>query len=305
MRTHAPYPIGTPGRPWGAQEVADWRSRQTVKRSYMEDVLSIIEAQRLRFDVVEYGRLDVAPESYPLLALKNRAWRDELPCVLVTGGVHGYETSGVHGALRFLDQHAAGYEGRVNLIVAPCVSPWAYERIHRWNANAVDPNRSFHENSLAQESAALMRLVAPFRDRVLVHVDLHETTDSDESDFRPALAARDGVAHEPGEIPDGFYLVDDSERPQPEFQQAVIAAVAKITHIAPADARGEIIGSPMVAPGVIQYPLKQLGLCASITDATYKTTTEVYPDSPRANPVQCNAAQAAAVCAAIDFALAR
>jgi len=305
MRTHAPYPIGTPGRPWGAQEVADWRSRQTVKRSYKEDVLSIIEAQRSRFDVVEYGRLDVAPESYPLLALKNRAWRDELPCVLVTGGVHGYETSGVHGALRFLDQHAAGYEGRVNLIVAPCVSPWAYERIHRWNANAVDPNRSFHENSLAQESAALMRLVAPFRDRVLVHVDLHETTDSDESDFRPALAARDGVAHEPGEIPDGFYLVDDSERPQPEFQQAVIAAVAKITHIAPADARGEIIGSPMVAPGVIQYPLKQLGLCASITDATYKTTTEVYPDSPRVNPVQCNAAQAAAVCAAIDFALAR
>ncbi|MCB1578172.1 MAG: peptidase, partial [Xanthomonadales bacterium] len=46
-----------------------------------------------------------------------------------------------------------------------------------------------------------------------------------------------------GEIPDGFYLVDDSEHPQPEFQDAVIAAVAKVTHIAPADANGEIIGS--------------------------------------------------------------
>src|ERR1700677_4209604 len=149
-----------------------------------------------------------------------------------------------------------------------------------------------------------MRFVAPFRDRVLVHIDLHETTNSDESEFHPPLAARDGVAHTPGEIPDGFYLVDDSEHPQPEFQQAVIAAVAKIAPIAPADHRGEIIGSPIVAPGVIQYPLKRLGLCASITDAPYKTTTEVYPDSPRATPAQCNSAQVAAVCAAIDYALA-
>ncbi|MEO7052050.1 MAG: peptidase, partial [Rhodanobacter sp.] len=108
----------------------------------------------------------------------------------------------------------------------------------------------------------------------------------------------------PGEIPDGFYLVDDSEHPQPAFQQAIIEAVAKITHIAPADRGGAIIGSPMVAPGVIRYPLRQLGLCAGITDAPYKTTTEVYPDSPRATPAQCNAAQVAAVCAAIDFALA-
>ncbi len=78
----------------------------------------------------------------------------------------------------------------------------------------------------------------------------------------------------------------------------------KVTHIAPADKNGEIIGSPVVAPGIIRYPLKELGLCGSVTDAPYKTTTEVYPDSPRASAEQCNAAQVAAVCAAIDFALA-
>ena len=218
--------------------------------------------------------------------------------------MHGYETSGVHGALQFLEQRAADYAGTINLVVAPCVSPWAYERIHRWNRDAIDPNRSFRDDSPARESAALMRLVAPFRERVLLHIDLHETTDTDESEFRPALAARDGEAYEPGEIPDGFYLVDDSEHPQPEFQDAVIAAVAKVTHIAPADAKGEIIGSKVVAPGVIRYPLQKLGLCAGVTDARYRTTTEVYPDSPRATPEQCNAAQVAAVCAAIEFALA-
>src|SRR5882757_8820132 len=304
MTTHAPYPIGTPGLPWGVAEVATWLSRQTVKRSYETDVLRVIETLRSRFDVVQYGHLDYHPDKYPLFAIKSSDWRSSLPCALVTGGVHGYETSGVLGALQFADKHAATYEGRINLMVAPCVSPWAYEVIHRWNMHAVDPNRSFRENSPAQESAALMRLVAPFRDRVLVHIDLHETTDSDETEFRPALAARDGIEHVPGKIPDGFYLVDDSEHPQPEFQQAVLAAVAKITHIAPADRNGRIIGSRVVAPGVITYPLEQLGLCAGITPASFKTTTEVYPDSPRTTPEQCLVAQVTAVRAAIDFALA-
>lgn len=304
MTTQAFYPIGTPGQRWGEAEIAAWRSGQSVQRSYAADVLSRIDDLRAQFDVSEYGRLEYASGSYPLFAIRSRGWRDDLPVVLVTGGVHGYETSGVHGALRFAETSAASHAGRANLLIAPCVSPWGYERIHRWNADALDPNRSFRQDSPAQESAALMRLVAPLRERVLAHVDLHETTDSDESEFRPALAARDGLPFKPGEIPDGFYLVDDSVHPQPAFQQAIIEAVARVTHIAPADERGEIIGSPMVAPGVIRYSLRQLGLCAGITDAPYKTTTEVYPDSPRATPEQCNAAQVAAVCAAIDFALA-
>ncbi len=298
------YPIGTAGTPWGEAERAEWLALQRRQRSYEAEVLTVIERLRPRFDVEQYGRLVYGNERFPLMAIRSRDWRDELPVMLVTGGVHGYETSGVHGALQFMEQQAERYAGRVNLLVAPCVSPWAYERIHRWNANAVDPNRSFHQGSPAAESAALMQLVASVSEPVLMHIDLHETTDTDETEFRPALAARDGQPFEPGEIPDGFYLVDDSAHPQPDFQQAVIEAVEKVTHIAPADDNGEIIGSPVVARGVIQYPLKQLGLCAGITCARYKTTTEVYPDSPRATPEQCNAAQVAAVCAAIDYALA-
>lgn len=305
MISSTTYPIGTPGTPWGPAEVATWRARQTRKRSYADEVLSVVEGLRDRFEVTQYAQLDYSPDSYPLFVLKSRAWRDDLPCMLVTGGVHGYETSGVHGALRFAMQHAQAYEGRANIMIVPCVSPWGYERVHRWNPLALDPNRSFRVDSPAPESAALMRLVAPIRKRVLMHIDLHETTDSDESEFRPALAARDGLAHVPGSIPDGFYLVDDSENPQPAFQQAIIDAVAQVTHIAPADERGEIIGSTVFSPGVIRYAFEQLGLCAGITAARYKTTTEVYPDSPRATPEQCNAAQAAAVCAALDFALAQ
>ncbi len=303
--TRAPYPIGIAGQPWGAAEKAAWRARQARQRSYADDVVAVIAGFRERFDVVQYGELDYGADGrFPLFAVRDRAWRDGLPVMLVDGGVHGYETSGVHGALDFIDRHLADYAGRANVLVAPCVSPWGYESIQRWNADALDPNRNFRANSPAQESAALMRLVAPLRGRFAMHIDLHETTDTDESEFRPALAARDGKPFEPGTIPDGFYLVDDTENPQPAFQQAIIDAVAQVTHIAPSDPDGTIIGSPVVSPGVIRYALVELGLCAGITGARYTTTTEVYPDSPRATPEQCNAAQVAAARAAIDYALA-
>jgi len=295
------YPIGTPGQPWGAAELDQWRARQVRQRSYADDVLTTIEQLRNSFDVATYGEVVYGDEHFPLMAVRSRHWQPGLPGVLVTGGVHGYETSGVHGALRCLQQLAPRYAGRVNLLVAPCVSPWAYERFQRWNFDAIDPNRSFREASPAQESAALMELVAPLRGQLVAHIDLHETTNSDESEFRPAVAARDGKAFEPGTIPDGFYLVDDSANPQPAFQQAIINAVQQVTHIAPADAQGGIIGSPLVAHGVIHYAMSALGLCAGISGARYSSTTEVYPDSPRATPEQCIAAQVAAVGAVLTF----
>ena len=301
--TASAYTIATPGQPWGDAERAQWRARQVRQRRYDEDVLPKVEALHARFDVVEYGRIDAGDATYPLLALRNRGWDASRPLALVTGGVHGYETSGVHGALQFAERDADAFAGRIDLLIAPCVSPWAYEHVQRWNVDAIDPNRSFRAGSPAPESAALMDLVAPLRDRVLVHIDLHETTDSDEGEFRPALAARDGKPFEPGLVPDGFYVVGDSENPQLAFQQAIIAAVAPVTHIAPPDARGQIIGADVVAPGVILYPFKTLGLCAGLTNARYTSTTEVYPDSPRATPARCNEAQAAAARAAIAFAL--
>ena len=83
-------------------------------------------------------------ERYPLYAVKTRSWDSGKPYVLVTGGVHGYETSGVQGAILFLQSVAQKYSANFNILVIPCVSPWGYETIQRWNAAAVDPNRSFN-----------------------------------------------------------------------------------------------------------------------------------------------------------------
>lgn len=303
MPSTTPFPIGTPGVPWTDAERRQWRASVTKRRSYFDDVVPVIERLGAHFEVVTYGTLDTGDDGrFPLFLLKSRPWNDALPLALVTGGVHGYETSGVHGALRFAERDAPRFAGLLNLLIAPCVSPWGYERIQRWNPHAVDPNRSFKPDGAAAESRLLLEAITPLRGRFLAHLDLHETTDSDETEFRPALAARDGKPFEPGLIPDGFYLVDDSANPQPGFHAAIIAAVERVTHIAEPDAKGRLIEEPVQGRGVVHYDVRSLGLCAGLTGARFTTTTEVYPDSPRTTPERCNEAQATAVRAGLEFA---
>lgn len=298
------YPIGTLGQPWNDVEKRQWFEHRSIERSYSDEVLTSLGALDDIFEVTQYGALPLDPNRYPLMAVTLRSSNPDAPWVLITGGVHGYETSGVQGALGFLKSAALSYRDRVNLLVAPCVSPWGYEVVNRWNPNCHDPNRSFYAESPSEEAAALMQLVDEVSVDFVMHMDLHETTDSDESEFRPAVSARDGKPFEPGLIPDGFYTVGDTANPQHEFQAAIIAGVGEVTHIAPADGAGQIIGSDVTQLGVINYPCVELGLCAGITSARFTTTTEVYPDSPKATDQVCIDAQIAAVRAGLDFALA-
>ncbi|MDO6487153.1 M14 family metallocarboxypeptidase [Colwellia sp. 6_MG-2023] len=299
--------IGTLGQKWDATDKKQWFELQTIKRSYQDEVISKINTLSSHFDIVQYGALSVDKQRYPLFALKSKHWQSDKSTVLVSGGVHGYETSGVQGALRFLQNEAANldsnYSDYFNVLVVPCVSPWGYETINRWNPDAVDPNRSFYQGSPAQESVALMNFIQSLNVDILVHVDLHETTDTDNTVFRPALSARDAIEQKVWNIPDGFYLVGNTLNPQAEFQQAIIDAVEKVTHIAPADDSGKLIGVDIEQFGVINYPGRELGLCMGLTDANYVTTTEVYPDSPKSDDENCILAQVAAITGALDFIL--
>jgi len=296
------YSIGTPGKPWGDQEKEQWKANQTIKRSYKEEVLSKLDDIVPKgFKKQAYGALPYDESRYPLYAIVPHGFDSSKPSALVTGGVHGYETSGVQGALQFISTKLSHYAETFNVVVVPCVSPWGYETINRWNPLALDPNRSFFADSPSPEAKQLMKFVESIEQPLVLHIDLHETTDTDNSEFRPALAARDGVTHDNWNIPDGFYTVADTPKPELEFQKSVIKAVKAVTHIAPPDDNGKIIGADVVSEGVICYDKKSLFLCGGMTDAKYVTTTEVYPDSANATPENCNDAQVAAICAALDF----
>lgn len=303
MNQAQPYPIGVPGQPWAEAERAQWLALQQIQRLYQDEVLVKLEPLKQRFVIEQYGALSCDPKQYPLFAVRTREWEPGKPTALVTGGVHGYETSGVQGALRFLETEALRYARRFNILVVPCISPWGYETINRWNPNAVDPNRSFVVNSPSEEAACVMQYVATVSTQIAMHIDLHETTDTDNSEFRPALAARDNVEDEHSDIPDGFYLVGDTVRPVPEFQKQIVELVRAVTHIALPDERGRLIGVPLAQPGVVNYAMKSLGLCAGFSDSTYATTTEVYPDSPLVDNENCIQAQVAAVTGGLDFVI--
>jgi len=303
MHSEDNYPIGTPGQKWAEKENTQWFEAQTIKRSYQEEVVEKIIALNADFDIQQYGALTLNETRYPLFVIKTKNWDPSKKTVLVTGGVHGYETSGVQGALRFVETKANEYAEHFNIVVAPCISPWGYETVNRWNTKAIDPNRSFYQNSPAEESAAIMKCVAELNTEIFVHIDLHETTDTDNSTFRPALAARDAIEQKAWDIPDGFYLVGNSVAPVADFQKAIINAVEKVTHIAPSDESGKLIGVPLEQLGVINYAARKLGLCMGLTDAKYMTTTEVYPDSPKSDNENCNLAQVASITGGLDYIL--
>lgn len=278
---------------WQSSDIENWFNRQMVQRSYQDEVIRKIDGLKSRFEVQQYGALSLNPRRYPLFMLRVKKFDPQKKTILITGGVHGYETSGVHGALGFMERAAASGESKFNFVCTPCISPWAYETINRWNPKAIDPNRSFHAGSPAEECVHFLKAMAhvdPF-----AHFDLHETTDTDNTVFRPAKAERDGVEEEFSEIPDGFYVVGDADNPQREFQKSIIDSVRKVTHIAASDENGNIIGEKIEQEGVINYPLKKLSLCAGFSNAAYTTTTEVYPDSPKATPQNCINAQIAAI----------
>ncbi|MEZ9822030.1 M14 family metallocarboxypeptidase [Shewanella sp. 10N.286.45.A1] len=295
------YPIGTPGQKWNDTDKSAWLALQSVKRSYKEQVLTKVLALGEKFTLEQYGALSVDAAKYPLYAVKSNHWQADKPIILVTGGVHGYETSGVQGAIRFMETKAQAYAEHFNIVLIPCVSPWGYETINRWNPSAIDPNRSFYADSPAEESAALLAYLAPINEQIFAHIDLHETTDTDNSEFRPALAARDASVHDNWNIPDGFYLVGDTINPQMAFQKAIITEVEQVTHIAPADESGKLIGVELAQFGVINYATKALDLCAGLSGAKYVTTTEVYPDSPLVDDENCIIAQVAAITGGLDY----
>jgi len=91
-----------------------------------------------------------------------------------------------------MKSEASKYTENFNILCCPCVSPWGYEHIQRWSATAVDPNRSFKSPSPCDEAGAVVELMASMNLQWTMHTDLHETTDSDFTEFVPAKAARDG-----------------------------------------------------------------------------------------------------------------
>jgi hypothetical protein len=117
------YHIGTVGTPWGDAGKTQWLSEQQIKRSYADEVINPLR-QHLpdTAELLCYGTLDYSSFDLPLhelFAVRSKNWQTSKPIVLVTGGVHGYETSGVQGALKFIAEEFSRYSKKVNPLILP------------------------------------------------------------------------------------------------------------------------------------------------------------------------------------------
>lgn len=294
--------------PWSAEKRLKWFLDQRVRRSYADDVLARLEASPLAVET--YGNLTIDPARFPLHAVRVGDFSRAKKTVLITGGVHGYETSGVKGALLFLEEYAAGYTEHFNFVVVPCVSPWSYETVNRLNPVMENPNREFVPEGKAEESRLLMRYLNGLGVQFDAHLDLHETTNSDRV-FLPEEYAKNGLRldAEDIDIPDGFYLIGIDGFARPEVEKAMLDSVRNVTHLAKPDGQGRILDIPLSAEALIHKPIR--GLCAEYTEAKSRLgahTTEMYPDSPRfagltaeAIETKCNEAQVACIEGALKF----
>ena len=129
-----PSRIGTPGKPWGVDEYKTWRETRPKQRDYSDLVARVRALGETRcartdarpFEVVKYGDLGhdfdatdpSKKSSFPLYAVRSVDWSPAKPNIFITGGVHGYETSGVEGALLFVTGgKAVHYSQHFNFLI--------------------------------------------------------------------------------------------------------------------------------------------------------------------------------------------
>ena len=233
---------------------------------------------------MQYGALSHDPDRYPLFYLKSKKWIDTQPSILVQGGVHGYEPSGIFAAIEHAESFAKkGTSKTFNLASFPCISPWAYEMDHRWNYHAQDPNRGYTgRESNTEECVAFMNAIRDIGCSFTSAIDLHETPDRDRT-LRIMRASRFGspLSEKYRDIPQGFYLALDSvykdQRKTPDFTASIIKNVSSCVNIA----KDNFIMDQPNYNGVIYMDIPGLGetWLRENNYTKYVATTEVYSDS--------------------------
>lgn len=316
---------------WNEADKLKWLAQQSFQRSYAKQVLPRIEALQSagEFKIRKYGHLSLQGRSelaisdavlsadeyqsrYPLYYAEVGDITNGKATIIVTGGTHGYEESGVYGALEFLEKDAAKYSDRFNFLVFPCLSPFAYEVNQRWTHNAWDPNRSFDRSKpYVPEAQLVMDVLDEARQRAgrdfVAAVDLHETPDRDRT-LMPPQYQRYGIQKTSADIliPNGYYLISDVSNKAPEMAVRIVEKVREVTPIAPdPEIHGEKNVNGVLTPELTDPTLQGLNQSYMKTLADNAFTTEIYPEihpEPRGS-LEAIAAQRATIHGVLEYLL--
>jgi hypothetical protein len=314
---------------WQEADKLNWLAKQKFERSYADQVLSRIEKLKAAggdIKIKSYGNLTLqdredlslsdvtlTPEEYknryPLYYAEVGDITNGKPNIIVTGGTHGYEESGVYGALEFLEKDVATYTDQFNFLVFPCLSPLAFEMNQRWTHNAWDVNRSFDRSKpYVPEAQLVMDVLDEAHKRAgkdfAAAVDLHETPDRDRT-MMPPQYKRYGIDMTADDImiPQGYYLIATESNRSPQMAVKILEHVRKVTPIAPESEIDGVKNEDGVVISGDKPTHKGLNSAYMRTIADNSFTTEIYPEihpEPQGS-TEAIAAQRATIHGVLDY----
>ncbi len=158
-------------------------------RSYQSDV-----ALRMRSlkgaNVQEIGNVKYKSNVYPVFSVRTEKGK-KLPEVAVFATIHGDEPAGFHASMEFLESE---HDYPFNLTFIPCLNPYGFENDKHENADDVNLNRVFNDNSVQE-----VNIIKKFLNgnKYLFAVSMHED--------KPIVG--NGV-YPNGKNPNGFYMYE-------------------------------------------------------------------------------------------------
>lgn len=113
------------------------------------------------------------------IEINNNAEHD----VLIFGGVHGDEPSGVQSSADFAENYDSfNFSKLYNYKIVPIVNPWGFEHNVRYNAKGIDINRDFADlNFESQEAEIIIKEYGKLNP--IIVIDNHESNYNNDNFF--------------------------------------------------------------------------------------------------------------------------
>jgi len=225
------------------------KKRATVKRSFTREVVQPLKKYASGHRLIKAGRVTTDAGAYSIYAVLTSNHSGDLPCIILSAGIHGEEPAGVYALLEFLNRDIARYMDHFSFLVLPCLNPYGFIRGVRYGSHAADLNRSFDNGAGLPEISALKDLLQQFSGPYRLAIDLHET-----DTYMPR-----GKAFSVENIPAGFYLYETTPSGQPVLGPVILKAlhtagycITKRQSVYGAECRNGLIAA--ISPNAPDYP---------------------------------------------------
>jgi predicted deacylase len=203
-----------------------------VKRAFNEDIARPLRIPAAGHQVIKSGRIRTDSGIHPIYAVVTRNYRQDLPRILLSAGIHGEEPAGVYTLLEFINRGITKYLKHFSFLILPCLNPYGFIRGVRFSGDVSDLNRSFGDVCGPPEVVAVKDLLRRFPGPFRLAFDFHETDTYVPKGQDPSVE----------DIPAGAYMYETTPDNRPVLGPVIIEALRRAGE--PISQRRSVYGAP-------------------------------------------------------------